>query len=219
VDQHGCGLHANPTQASIRRYDVVVLPDATCMGDNEAAAFDAYVGDGGNLVVTAETGMLDEYGEGRITNALTCLPIAQMRQVKRNMFATYLRIGDGELDFPDTKIIMLDGVYVDAEPKPGAETLLRVQPPSILGRPTCHFQKRRSQRIRASSSGRMGAARSPTCPSRRTGSTSFTASSNTGSSSPNWSAVSPNPSPYWKGRAASNSPSDATPRPGRSWFT
>jgi hypothetical protein len=123
----------------LRRYDVVVLPDVTCMGDKEAAAFDAYVDDGGNLVVTAETGMLDEFGERRATNALTCLPIARVRQVKRDMFASYLRIGDGELDFPDTKIIMLDGIYVDAEPKPDAETLLRVQPPQHFGPPELSF--------------------------------------------------------------------------------
>ena len=125
--------------AVLKRYDVIVLPDVTCMSDAEAAALDGYVSDGGHLVVTAETGVLDEYGERRPLNALASLPIARVREVRRDMFASYLRIGDGELDFPDTKVIMLDGVYVDAEPKPGAETLLRVQPPQRFGPPELSF--------------------------------------------------------------------------------
>jgi hypothetical protein len=125
--------------AVLRRYEVIVLPDVTCMSAQEAAALDAYVAAGGNLIVTAETGMLDEFGERRESNALRCLPIARVKRVRRDMFAAYLRIGDGELDFPDTKVILLDGVYVEAEAKPGAETLLRVQPPQHFGPPELSF--------------------------------------------------------------------------------
>jgi hypothetical protein len=121
--------------AALKPYQVIVLADITCLGDKEAAAFDRYVAEGGNLVVTAETGMLDEFGERRSANALKSLPIGRVREVKRDMFASYLRIGDGELDFPQTKIIMLDGVYIDAEPKAGAKTMLRVQPPQRFGPP------------------------------------------------------------------------------------
>ncbi|HEY4200700.1 MAG TPA: alpha-amylase family protein [Devosiaceae bacterium] len=130
---------ADDFPAMLKRYDVMVLPDVTCLSDKEAAAFDRYVADGGNLVVTGETGVLNEYGDRRTGNALKSLPIARVREVKRNMFASYLRIGDGEFDFPQTKIIMLDGVYIDAEPKTGAKTMLRVEAPQKFGPPELSF--------------------------------------------------------------------------------
>ncbi len=49
-----------------------------------------------------------------------------MKEVRQDTLASYFRIGDGELDFPATRVIMLNGIYVAVEPKPGVETLLRV---------------------------------------------------------------------------------------------
>ncbi len=121
--------------AQLSRYEVIVLPDVTCLSEKEAATLDAYVEAGGNLIVTGETGVLDEYGERRANNALKSLPISAVDEVRPDMFAAYLRIGDGEMHFPETKIIMLNGTYIAATPKAGAETLLRVQPPQRFGPP------------------------------------------------------------------------------------
>jgi hypothetical protein len=131
--------NADDFPAALARYEVILLPDVTCLSDKEAAALDAYVEAGGNLVVTGETGTLDQYGARRAANALTSLPITRVNEVRSDTFASYLRIGDGELDFPLTKLIMLNGTYVSAEPKPGAETLLRVQPPQRFGPPELSY--------------------------------------------------------------------------------
>ena len=120
---------------SLKPYEVIVLPNVTCMSDEEATALDAYVAQGGNLLVTGETGSLDAFGEPRPQNILKSLPIIGIRQVRRNMLAAYLRVGDSDLHFPQTDAIMLDGTYVEAEPKPGSETLLRLQLPQRFGPP------------------------------------------------------------------------------------
>ena len=125
--------------AALSRYDVILLPDVTCLGDKEAAALDGYVEAGGNLVVTGETGTLDQYGARRPANVLKSLPVTQVVDVRRNTFASYLYVGEGELDFPLTNLIMLNGTYVVAEPKPCAETLLRVQPPQRFGPPELSY--------------------------------------------------------------------------------
>jgi hypothetical protein len=125
--------------ATLARYDVIVLPDVTCMSDREAAALDQYVAEGGAIVATGQTGSRDAYGDSRTENALRSLPITGVREVRPSMRAAYFRIGDGELDFPKTRLIMLDQFYVSAEPKPGAETLLRMQPPQRFGPPEFSF--------------------------------------------------------------------------------
>jgi hypothetical protein len=79
--------------------------------------------------------MRDAYGDTRAGTALQSLPIAGVREVRPSMRAAYLRIRPGELDFPKTRVIMLDGSYLAAEPKPGTEQLLRVQPPQRFGPP------------------------------------------------------------------------------------
>ena len=121
--------------AMLARYDVVVLPDVTCMSDKEAAAIDRYVAEGGAVVATGETGSRDAYGDERTSNVLRCLPVSGVREVRRHMRAAYFRIGQNEFDFPKTRVIMLDRVYVAADPKPGSETFLRLQPPQRFGPP------------------------------------------------------------------------------------
>ena len=124
---------------TLRRYDVVILPDVTCMSDVEGAALDAYVAAGGNLIVTAETGSRDGYGEPRAANALRCLPIARVKGVRRDMFASYLVNTDGKLSFPGTSIVMLDDVYVQVEPAAGTEIMMQVQYPQEFGPPELSF--------------------------------------------------------------------------------
>ena len=126
---------ADDFAAMLARYDVVVLPDVTCMSDREAAAIDGYVAGGGAIVATGETGTKDAFGDPRSGQALRSLPITAIREVRRDTRAAYFRIGEGEFDFPQTRIIMLDRVYVSVEPKAGAQTFLRMQPPQRFGPP------------------------------------------------------------------------------------
>lgn len=119
----------------LSRYEVIVLADASCLGDQEAAAFDAYVEQGGNLVVTGRTGMLTRTGEERSSVALKSLPITGIREIRRDIVAAYFKVATDELDFPDTRSIMLRGTYLFTEQKPDTETLLRMLPPQKFGPP------------------------------------------------------------------------------------
>lgn len=121
--------------AQLKRYDVIVLPDVICMSDVEAAAFDRYAAEGGTLLVTGETGTHTEFGEARHGNALKSLPVTGIKEIRLDTRGSYFKVAEGELDFLQTSIIMLDEIYISARPKPDAETYLRVLPPQRFGPP------------------------------------------------------------------------------------
>ena len=108
------------------------MPNVACLSDAEAAAIDAWVTAGGVLVATGETGFYDERGIKRDAPALACLPVAGMPSMRRDLRGAYFRIRDGELPLPETKVLMLDGPYHVAEPKPGAERLAEHAPAAAL---------------------------------------------------------------------------------------
>lgn len=62
---------ANP--AALARHAAVVLPNSTCLSDSQAAAITAFVGAGGGIVATFETGTREESGFRRATPALANL--------------------------------------------------------------------------------------------------------------------------------------------------
>jgi hypothetical protein len=131
--------------ALLKRYDAIVLPNIGCMSDAEAKAIDAYVQQGGVIVATGEAGIYDAVGKPRTTPALHSLPIAGVPHVRERMKGAYFRIAEGELPLPDVKLMMLDGRYYVAEPKPAAETLLTLLPPQRFGPPELCFPDFESQ--------------------------------------------------------------------------
>jgi hypothetical protein len=58
------------TPAELARYRLVVVPDAACLADADAAMLAEYVETGGNLLVTGETGWRDERCRARTMPAL-----------------------------------------------------------------------------------------------------------------------------------------------------
>jgi len=56
--------------AALRRYATVVLPNTSCLSDQQAAALAAYVREGGGLIASFETGVFDEDGTRREKPAL-----------------------------------------------------------------------------------------------------------------------------------------------------
>lgn len=118
----------------LRRYDVIVLPNVACLDDAEAARLDAWVEAGGTLIATGETGRYDAMGKPRDGFALASLPATRVL-LARDGLRAYFRIGTDELDYPATRLLMLDGRYFHVETKPGATTLLRLLPPQNFGPP------------------------------------------------------------------------------------
>jgi hypothetical protein len=123
----------------LSRYEVVVMPDCACLSDDEARAIDQFVFDGGTVLATGRCGIAQEFGDPRQAPALQSFPMREIPHSTGDMRASYILIGQDELDFPQTRAIMLDGHYYEGAVKSGARALGRVQPPQRFGPPEFSF--------------------------------------------------------------------------------
>ena len=62
------------TLQDLTRYDLVILPAVSCLGDADAAAIDAYVEAVGAIIATADFAAADGWGRARTQSATRCLP-------------------------------------------------------------------------------------------------------------------------------------------------
>lgn len=86
----------------LRSFDAVVLPDVRCLSDEAATALLAYAEQGGTLLLTAETGSLDSWGERRPKPVFD----AALGIVRRDSMDQALIIKtDGRGDFPAEMLI------------------------------------------------------------------------------------------------------------------
>jgi len=60
----------NLNREDLAGYRVLILPNAACLDDNQAAAVDKFVRDGGGLVASLDTSLFDEFGTPRNNFAL-----------------------------------------------------------------------------------------------------------------------------------------------------
>lgn len=126
----------------LARYDLLILPDAACLSDQQAAVIDAFVERGGCLLATGATGLYTERGRPRDAYALGCLGADQVKTTQLDMRGAYLRVGlkgahERELlsHVPRTDLIFLDGAMRFVEPRPGATSSLTLVPPCAYGPP------------------------------------------------------------------------------------
>lgn len=124
--------------AELSGYDVIVLPNVSCLSDAEAAALDAFVVAGGTLIATGETGLYDELGRPRSEFALKSFPAARLSFAAQNL-ETYVEIGTKELDFPRTRLLHLDGPYFFVQRARDSKSLLKLLPPQKYGPPELCF--------------------------------------------------------------------------------
>lgn len=125
-------------EKQLARYDVIVLPNVSCLSDVEAAALDVFVAKGGVLVATGETGLYDEYGERRTGFALDSFPALQVNFPARKL-QTYVQVAPDEFHFPKTRLLHLDGWFFHCEATNDAEGLLTLMPPQRFGPPELCF--------------------------------------------------------------------------------
>jgi hypothetical protein len=74
----GILLDENVTLEGLRRFPVVLLPNAAILSDREISLLRAYVDGGGNLILTGFSGMLGRRGESRDESALAELAGARL---------------------------------------------------------------------------------------------------------------------------------------------
>lgn len=79
----------------LRRYAAVIAPAVSCLGAEDAAALDAFVAEGGTLIVTADFAAADGDGGKRTAPALACLPARPGEP--RTIFGAYFKLADATL--------------------------------------------------------------------------------------------------------------------------
>ncbi|MHB0856769.1 MAG: family 10 glycosylhydrolase [Anaerolineae bacterium] len=105
---------------ALERYDLLVLPNAAVLSDDQAAVIDAYVQTGGRVLASYETGLYDAEGRLRATPALRCLGRRVVETVDAD--TGYLRVCDKALleGFQETDILALAGSFLFTQPLEGA---------------------------------------------------------------------------------------------------
>lgn len=124
----------------LARYDVILLPNNTCLSDVEAAVLDAFVAQGGTLIATGETGLYDANGARRNGFALESLPVTTVNHAGGTL-ETYVRVAENELQFPKTRLLHLDGWYFYADLRKDAECMLTLLPQPKYGPPEMCFDE------------------------------------------------------------------------------
>jgi hypothetical protein len=119
-------------------YDVILLSNVSCLSDDEARLLDDFIGRGGTIIATGETGLYDERGNARETFALASFPVERVVQASSGL-ETSLAIGVDELDFPETRLIHLDGWFLHCSAKEGVEGMLTLLPQPNYGPPELCF--------------------------------------------------------------------------------
>ena len=82
--------------AELIRYAWLVLPNAACLSDAEAALLRDYTAAGGKLAVTGDTGEMDEWRQSRATNALAGITTYSFDDVTSDVLTTDLPAADKE---------------------------------------------------------------------------------------------------------------------------
>ena len=130
-------LPSKLASGELKRYDCLVLPNVAAMSDEEATALDEYVAAGGGIVMTYESGLFDANAKRRTGFAMQVMAKTHVVARRDNMRSAYLMITSPD-DLPDTeltKFIMLDRSFLYVDAGEGAETSLRLLPPSRIGPP------------------------------------------------------------------------------------
>ncbi len=111
--------------AALRRYALVILPAMSCLSDDDAAAIDAYVAEGGVLLATGALGACDGDGAARTSPALRCLP--SLPAPPRDVTGAYFALADAALRaaFGGAPHLGAAGAFCGPD-LPGAEAELRL---------------------------------------------------------------------------------------------
>lgn len=121
----------------LNRYRLLILPEAACLSDGQAAAIDDFVRRGGRVLATGGTALYTELGRPRTSFGLESLGAARVKTRRDSMRSAYFRVDDrtrlGSL--PDTDLVFLDGPYWVTDMRPEAEVSLTLVPPCMYGPP------------------------------------------------------------------------------------
>ncbi len=122
-------------RSPLDRYRVLVVPDAERLSREECAQLDAFVENGGRLLLT-----------GKIPSALACAAALKFKQTIPRQQGTYLRIRPKDKEhlavvgLRDVDLVFLDGPFHEYKAAGAEDALLRYIPPAMFGPPEkCYY--------------------------------------------------------------------------------
>lgn len=132
-------LVSKAEKGELAQYDLLVLPNAACLADNEGQVIDTFVQNGGHVVATFETGLYDQQGKRREQPLLECLGYRQITFRREEMRSAVLRIRPEDRSFlpglEDTDLISILGEFLYGEVREGSQSSFTMIPPMRYGPP------------------------------------------------------------------------------------
>lgn len=126
----------NTDQDRLKRYSLVVVPDAGKLNQNQCSALDKYVSNGGKLLLT-----------GKLPAGLKCIASIDYKKTRPTERGAYIRIRPEDrarLDQPVLQkldLVFLQGPFHIYNPKAQADGLLRLIPSDMYGPPEkCYYR-------------------------------------------------------------------------------
>ncbi|PTX61830.1 beta-galactosidase-like protein [Melghirimyces profundicolus] len=112
---------------SFQRYDLVILPESSCMSEEEAGHLEAYVRRGGKLIASFDTAFYDEEGTRRPQPLLA--DVLGLKEVVGILPSRFDHMetewGDPLLKGMDQSLIPAPSLSVRGKPSPGVHTVMR----------------------------------------------------------------------------------------------
>lgn len=121
------------TDGSLKRYELLILPNISCMSSDVATAIRAYVQAGGNLISTFDTSFYDESGERYPLPALAeVLGLAQVKEISACAY-DHITVNPGEslLEGVDQSQLPAASLGVKVIPIPEADYSLVYREPQV----------------------------------------------------------------------------------------
>ncbi len=141
---HDSVLEKPEALSRLKKYKLLILPDARNMSDACTAAIDKFVEEGGKILITGKTSMCDSNGNFTGAVRLKSAGIAFAKEVIPKEDGCYFRIRKEDkaklLGFDNLDIVYMHSDYVECVPQDGTETYLGFIPAAMFGPPEkCYY--------------------------------------------------------------------------------
>jgi hypothetical protein len=126
----------------LENYQIIIIPNIPEINLSLAEKIDKFVENGGQIIVSGETGLHDQDGTVLSKPAFNCLGVEQVDYIRKDTRSAYFKINEKEL-FPGllkTQVIYLEGTYIYATYSKETEVFLQLIPPHQYGPPErCYY--------------------------------------------------------------------------------
>ncbi|MBC8035383.1 MAG: family 10 glycosylhydrolase, partial [Chitinophagaceae bacterium] len=141
---HDSVLDTPQAAEKIRKYGIVILPDTRNMSDHAVKVLDAYVREGGKILMTGAPSLCDLKGSTFENIRLECAGVAEIKQCIKKTRGTYLRVRNFDKEtlngFDQIDIIYLDEDFKECRLSDSATGYLGYIPACMFGPPEkCYY--------------------------------------------------------------------------------